>query len=85
MDDPERATTNPHPKWEVPIELIEWQPSYVQKGAPTYLFFMTQTCLLVHAIVDRVLVLEVQQGVPQVIIQTLFWISSIDTLGPDES
>lgn len=38
VDDPERAATNPNPKWEVPIEVIEWQPSYVQKGVPTVLF-----------------------------------------------
>lgn len=32
VGDPERLATNPKPKWEVPIEVIEWQPSYVQKG-----------------------------------------------------
>lgn len=33
ISDPERRATNPNPKWPVPIEVIEWQPSYVQKGA----------------------------------------------------
>jgi hypothetical protein len=32
VDDPERLKTNPHPKWPVPEEVIEWQPSYVQRG-----------------------------------------------------
>ena len=32
--DPARLKTNPRPKWPVPEEVIEWQPSYVQKGAP---------------------------------------------------
>ena len=31
-DDPERLKHNPHPKWDVPVELIEWQPAYAQKG-----------------------------------------------------
>lgn len=30
---PERFKDNPNPKWEVPQELIEWQPAYHQKGA----------------------------------------------------
>ncbi|CAL8471722.1 g11264 [Coccomyxa elongata] len=33
VEDPERLVNNPHPKWEVPIEVIEWQPSYTQQGA----------------------------------------------------
>lgn len=33
VDDPARREVNPNPKWEVPIELIEWQCSYTQKGA----------------------------------------------------
>eukprot|EP01026_Neomeris_dumetosa_P074932 TRINITY_DN7848_c0_g1_i2.p1 TRINITY_DN7848_c0_g1~~TRINITY_DN7848_c0_g1_i2.p1 ORF type:complete len:611 (-),score=61.69 TRINITY_DN7848_c0_g1_i2:538-2370(-) len=32
-DDPERKKHNSHPKWPVPVELIEWQPAIVQKGA----------------------------------------------------
>lgn len=32
VDDPERLKTNPRPKWPVPEEVIEWQPSYVQRG-----------------------------------------------------
>jgi len=31
--DPARLKTNPRPKWPVPEEVIEWQPSYVQRGA----------------------------------------------------
>ena len=34
VDDPERLKTNPRPKWPVPEEVIEWQPSYVQRGEP---------------------------------------------------
>lgn len=33
VGDPERLKTNPRPKWAVPEEVIEWQPSYVQRGA----------------------------------------------------
>lgn len=33
VSDPVRRETNPNPKWEVPTELIEWQPSYAQRGA----------------------------------------------------
>lgn len=33
VDDPVRKETNPNPKWAVPTELIEWQPSYTQRGA----------------------------------------------------
>ncbi|KAF8062721.1 hypothetical protein HT031_004051 [Scenedesmus sp. PABB004] len=32
-DDPARFKTNPLPKWEVPLELIEWQPVFHQRGA----------------------------------------------------
>lgn len=31
--DPTRLLDNPHPKWDVPKELIEWQPAYAQRGA----------------------------------------------------
>lgn len=33
INDPDRQLVNPNPKWPVPIELIEWQPAYTQKGA----------------------------------------------------
>ena len=33
VSDPARNLTNPNPKWPVPIEVIEWQPSYAQRGA----------------------------------------------------
>ncbi|CAG9464295.1 unnamed protein product [Pedinophyceae sp. YPF-701] len=33
VSDPERRRANPRPKWEVPLELIEWQPGYAQRGA----------------------------------------------------
>ena len=33
VDDPSRLADNPNPKWEVPLELIEWQPAYAQQGA----------------------------------------------------
>ena len=33
VSDKARALTNPNPKWAVPIEAIEWQPSYSQAGA----------------------------------------------------
>ena len=29
-----KERTNPAPQWAVPRELIEWQPSYTQSGAP---------------------------------------------------
>jgi hypothetical protein len=32
INDPDRQLVNPNPKWPVPIELIEWQPAYTQKG-----------------------------------------------------
>lgn len=32
VDDPGRLADNPQPKWEVPLELIEWQPAYAQRG-----------------------------------------------------
>ena len=31
VEDPGRLVHNPKPKWEVPLELIEWQPSYTQR------------------------------------------------------
>ncbi len=31
VDHPERARYNRSPKWEVPLELIEWQPSFTQQ------------------------------------------------------
>ena len=31
VDHPERARYNRNPKWEVPLELIEWQPSFTQQ------------------------------------------------------
>jgi hypothetical protein len=30
VDDPERRLHNTHPQWEVPIDVIEQQPSYTQ-------------------------------------------------------
>lgn len=33
VDDPARKQHNPNPKWPVPVELIEWQPVYHQRGA----------------------------------------------------
>ncbi|KAI8470158.1 MAG: SNF2 family N-terminal domain-containing protein [Monoraphidium minutum] len=33
VDDPARREHNPNPKWPVPLELIEWQPVYHQRGA----------------------------------------------------
>lgn len=33
VEDPARKEVNSNPKWEVPIELIELQASYTQKGA----------------------------------------------------
>ena len=33
VEDRARAATNPDPKWAVPAEAIEWQPSYAQAGA----------------------------------------------------
>jgi hypothetical protein len=42
VEDPERLKTNPRPKWPVPEEVIEWQPSYVQRGG----FIMRRSCLL---------------------------------------
>ncbi|KAK3271722.1 hypothetical protein CYMTET_19948, partial [Cymbomonas tetramitiformis] len=33
VDSAERLKLNASPKWSVPIELIEWQPSFTQKGA----------------------------------------------------
>ncbi len=32
-NDPTRLRDNPHPKWDVPLHLIEWQPAYAQQGA----------------------------------------------------
>eukprot|EP00879_Flechtneria_rotunda_P005819 GHRR01006123.1.p1 GENE.GHRR01006123.1~~GHRR01006123.1.p1 ORF type:complete len:1000 (+),score=452.54 GHRR01006123.1:320-3001(+) len=32
-DDPARYGNNPNPKWEVPLDVIEWQPVYHQEGA----------------------------------------------------
>ena len=31
--DPSRLKDNPNPKWDVPWDLIEWQPAYAQHGA----------------------------------------------------
>ncbi|KAL4420646.1 hypothetical protein ABPG75_010302 [Micractinium tetrahymenae] len=33
VDDPARKADNPSPKWPVPLELIEWQPAFAQRGA----------------------------------------------------
>ncbi len=35
VDDPGRFAHNPRPKWEVPLELIEFQPSYTQRARAT--------------------------------------------------
>lgn len=32
-DDPARKQDNPNPQWDVPLQLIEFQPAYVQRGA----------------------------------------------------
>jgi hypothetical protein len=31
VEDRARRDNNPNPKWEVPIDVIEWQPSYTQQ------------------------------------------------------
>ena len=31
VEDRARRENNPNPKWEVPIDVIEWQPSYTQQ------------------------------------------------------
>ncbi len=31
VDDPDRRAYNTNPKWPVPLEFIEWQPSYTQE------------------------------------------------------
>ena len=36
VEDPGRLVHNPKPKWEVPLEPIEWQPSYTQKVYTPY-------------------------------------------------
>jgi hypothetical protein len=33
VDDPARKKTNSAPKWEVPVDLIEYQPAFAQRGA----------------------------------------------------
>ena len=33
VSDTSRFKVNPLPKWAVPLELIEWQPVYHQRGA----------------------------------------------------
>ncbi|KAL0025980.1 hypothetical protein WJX77_010392 [Trebouxia sp. C0004] len=33
VSDPTRLENNPYPKWDVPMDVIEWQCSYTQKGA----------------------------------------------------
>ncbi|KAL3136547.1 hypothetical protein ABBQ38_005794 [Trebouxia sp. C0009 RCD-2024] len=33
VSDPARLDNNPNPKWDVPMDVIEWQCSYTQKGA----------------------------------------------------
>ncbi len=35
VEDPDRRANNPNPKWEVPIDVIEWQPSYTQEVCAT--------------------------------------------------
>ena len=36
IDDPDRKAYNTNPKWEVPLEFIEWQPSYTQEVGILY-------------------------------------------------
>lgn len=31
VSDPARLDNNPNPKWDVPMDVIEWQCSYTQK------------------------------------------------------
>lgn len=31
VSEPARLETNPNPKWDVPKDVIEWQPAYTQK------------------------------------------------------
>ena len=31
VNDPDRKAYNTNPKWPVPLEFIEWQPSYTQE------------------------------------------------------
>lgn len=51
VEDEERLVNNPHPKWEVPIEVIEWQPSYTQRVCSTHpieafsLLLLPEACL----------------------------------------
>eukprot|EP00798_Chlamydomonas_sp_ICE-L_P002827 gene2827-4976_t len=65
-DDPARKEVNPEPKWDVPIELIEWQPVYHQDGltgghwAPNWK--VTQSSKCVH-VVKRLL--EIGAGVKE--------------------
>ena len=35
VDDPKRKHDNTNPKWAVPLEFIEWQPSYTQQVQKT--------------------------------------------------
>jgi hypothetical protein len=49
VDHPERRRDNPNPKWAVPVQLIEFQPAYAQRGGPPACrtpFFQSLACFL---------------------------------------
>ena len=43
VDDPARKKDNPAPQWEVAFELIEWQPSYAQRGPLLLQLYVSST------------------------------------------
>lgn len=43
VDDPMRTQFNKLPRWAVPLEMIEWQPSYTQAVSCRPLLFCTHS------------------------------------------
>ena len=39
-----RLETNPNPKWDVPKDVIEWQPAYTQKVCHILLLLLVRSC-----------------------------------------
>lgn len=46
--EPARLENNPNPKWDVPMEVIEWQPAYTQKVSHCICLRMHSVCLSVY-------------------------------------
>ena len=50
VSDPARLENNPNPKWDVPMDVIEWQCSYTQKVCNPCPSVHVCVCVSVHVV-----------------------------------